>query len=61
MRPIVGRLLLDEDGSGSAQEDPFLFTAYLCIALALVCMAGLMSGLTLGLMSLDSVALEVRP
>lgn len=32
---------------------------YLCISLGLVLMAGLMSGLTLGLMSLDQVDLEV--
>ena len=33
---------------------------YLCISIFLVLMAGLMSGLTLGLMSLDQVDLEVR-
>lgn len=32
---------------------------YLCISAGLVLMAGLMSGLTLGLMSLDQVDLEV--
>ena len=32
---------------------------YLCISVGLVLMAGLMSGLTLGLMSLDQVDLEV--
>ncbi len=32
---------------------------YLCISVFLVLMAGLMSGLTLGLMSLDQVDLEV--
>lgn len=32
---------------------------YICISLGLVVMGGLMSGLTLGLMSLDSVDLEV--
>lgn len=47
------------DSSGSAQEDEFLFTLYICISLFLVVMAGLMSGLTLGLMSLDTVELEV--
>lgn len=32
---------------------------YSCISIGLVLLAGLMSGLTLGLMSLDSVDLEV--
>ena len=32
---------------------------YLCISVGLVLMGGLMSGLTLGLMSLDQVDLEV--
>ena len=32
---------------------------YLCISVGLVLMAGLMSGLTLGLMSMDQVDLEV--
>lgn len=45
----------------SLQEDPFLFAVYLGISLVLVLMAGLMSGLTLGLMSLDMVELEVCP
>jgi hypothetical protein len=40
-------------------EDPFLWTVYMCISAGLVCMAGLMSGLTLGLMSMDTVELEV--
>lgn len=46
--------------SQPSQEDPFLFAVYLSISLLLVLMAGLMSGLTLGLMSLDMVELEVR-
>ena len=33
---------------------------YSCISIGLVLLGGLMSGLTLGLMSLDSVDLEVR-
>ena len=33
---------------------------YSCVSIGLVLLAGLMSGLTLGLMSLDSVDLEVR-
>ena len=40
--------------------DPFLWTLFFCTSLGLVIMAGLMSGLTLGLMSLDSMELEVR-
>jgi hypothetical protein len=42
-----------------AQDDE-LFVAYAVGACLLVVIAGLMSGLTLGLMSLDSVELEVR-
>lgn len=61
---LIRRMLLanddPDDTSGSAQDDDFLFTLYICISLFLVCMAGLMSGLTLGLMSLDTVELEVR-
>ncbi len=34
---------------------------YICIVVALVVMAGLMSGLTLGLMSIDVLDMEVRP
>lgn len=36
-----------------------MFWVYLVICVALVCFAGLMSGLTLGLMSLSLVDLEV--
>lgn len=39
---------------------PWLFYTYIGISMALVTMAGLMSGLTLGLMSLDELDLEVR-
>lgn len=45
-------------------EEPmpeWLFWTYAGISAALVTMAGLMSGLTLGLMSLDEIDLEVRP
>lgn len=38
---------------------PWLFWTYVGVSMALVCMAGLMSGLTLGLMSLDELDLEV--
>lgn len=44
-------------------EEPmpeWLFWTYAGISAALVAMAGLMSGLTLGLMSLDEIDLEVR-
>lgn len=43
-------------GDASAEGQKVL---YLCISVFLVLMAGLMSGLTLGLMSLDQVDLEV--
>lgn len=58
---LARRLLLGEGGDGGSDEqaDDFLFTLYICISLFLVMMAGLMSGLTLGLMSLDLVELEV--
>ena len=51
----------DDDGDHHIDfdTDPFLFALYISISVVLVCMAGLMSGLTLGLMSMDSVELEV--
>ena len=36
------------------------WTLYICIVVALVLLAGLMSGLTLGLMSMDVLDMEVR-
>ena len=36
------------------------WTMYICIVAALVLLAGLMSGLTLGLMSMDVLDMEVR-
>lgn len=39
---------------------PLLFWTYLGVSIALVTMAGMASGLTLGLMSLDELDLEVR-
>lgn len=36
------------------------WTMYICIVVALVLLAGLMSGLTLGLMSMDVLDMEVR-
>lgn len=50
---------MDDGNHVSFNDDPFLFTLYLCISAGLTCMAGLMSGLTLGLMSLDATQLEV--
>lgn len=44
---------------GKEQEGAFLFWYYVAMVVFLILMAGLMSGLTLGLMSLDSVDLEV--
>jgi hypothetical protein len=48
-------------GSAANKEDlpPWLFWTYLGVSIGLVSMAGLMSGLTLGLMSLDELDLEV--
>lgn len=45
----------------SNKEDlpPWLFWTYLGVSIGLVTMAGLASGLTLGLMSLDELDLEV--
>lgn len=42
-----------------SKENEEVFTLYCVIAAALVLIAGLMSGLTLGLMSLDALDLEV--
>lgn len=44
---------------GNQDMPEWLFWTYLGISAALVGMAGLMSGLTLGLMSLDEIDLEV--
>lgn len=49
----------DDEHHIDFRDDPFLWTCYLVIIVLLVCIAGLMSGLTLGLMSLDHVELEV--
>ncbi|KAL6749260.1 hypothetical protein V8C86DRAFT_2852241 [Haematococcus lacustris] len=46
---------LGDDG----ELDGLQFTIYLTVSVCLVLMAGMMSGLTLGLMSLDTVELEV--
>lgn len=55
------RHLLAMSGAGEkeATEDEVIVPLYICIVFGLVLMAGLMSGLTLGLMSLDMVELEV--
>lgn len=42
------------------ETDPELKVFYVGISVGLVILAGLMSGLTLGLMSMDQVDLEVR-
>ena len=50
--------------SGHRHHQPELteeeWTMYICIVIALVLLAGLMSGLTLGLMSMDVLDMEVR-
>ena len=55
----VCRLTSSDDTSGDEQLPRADFIIYCCTAVFLVLMAGLMSGLTLGLMSLDEVDLEV--
>eukprot|EP00775_Hariotina_reticulata_P001747 gene1747-2088_t len=50
----LGMLLKHEEGLSSGQRIMFM-----CISVGLVAVAGLMSGLTLGLMSMDLVELEV--
>lgn len=50
---------VEELAVGEEQEGAFLFWYYVAMVVFLILMAGLMSGLTLGLMSLDSVDLEV--
>ena len=52
--------LLRSHHSPTPQEAEDVFILYTALAAALVLMAGLMSGLTLGLLSLDAVDLEVR-
>jgi hypothetical protein len=44
---------------GAGDLDGFTIAIYISISVALVVLAGLVSGLTLGLMSLDMVDLEV--
>lgn len=54
--------LVNASNSSANSEEPlppWLFWTYLGVSIALVTMAGLMSGLTLGLMSLDELDLEV--
>ena len=52
---IAAMLLLE----GSHDVTPQLRLVYILISIGLVLLAGLMSGLTLGLMSMDAVDLEV--
>lgn len=53
----------DSTASGHRHHQPELtdeeWTMYICIVVALVLLAGLMSGLTLGLMSMDVLDMEV--
>ena len=51
---------LSDGVQGGPKESTDAFILFCCIAGALVVLAGLMSGLTLGLLSLDHVAVEVR-
>ena len=44
---------------GSPNVNPEMRLVYILISIGLVILAGLMSGLTLGLMSMDAVDLEV--
>jgi hypothetical protein len=47
-------------GKHESEELPaYLFYTYLCVSILCVCMAGMMSGLTLGFFSLDEIDLEV--
>jgi hypothetical protein len=50
---------LKDSGQGEDPLPPWQFWTYVGISIALVAMAGLASGLTLGLMSLDEIDLEV--
>ena len=56
----------DSWGGALGQEEPAaklssaMFFTYIGISAALVLMAGLMSGLTIGLMALDDMEMEVR-
>lgn len=42
------------------QLDPTTRVIFICISVFLVIMAGLMSGLTIGLMAMDDMEMEVR-
>ena len=56
---LYSKMLFAQVPTEDGELDPEMFTLYLVGSIMLVCMAGLMSGLTLGLMSLDMVELEV--
>lgn len=63
MLEVSGFTVSDALYGGSRQtveERDEIFTLYCSIVAVLVLIAGLMSGLTLGLMSLDTLDLEVR-
>lgn len=57
--PGTWRYFLSLHGKERDQLPPWLFWTYLGISIGLVTMAGMASGLTLGLMSLDELDLEV--
>jgi hypothetical protein len=53
-------MTLSSDSSNAAHLSPSQVVGYSFLCSALVLFSGLMSGLTLGLLSLDAVDLEVR-
>lgn len=59
MTPVPCNLFLEKMAANDVPCCEPMFWVYLIICVALVCFAGLMSGLTLGLMSLSLVDLEV--
>ncbi len=61
MRPrLLGQMAVASVLALTPDKRDEIFVSYLSISVGLICLAGLMSGLTLGLLSLDTLDLEVR-
>ena len=60
MRPrLLGQLAFATALALTPDKRDEIFVSYVSISAGLICLAGLMSGLTLGLLSLDTLDLEV--
>ena len=60
MRPrLLGQIAVAAALAMTPEQRGEIFVSYISISVGLICLAGLMSGLTLGLLSLDTLDLEV--